>query len=327
MADIHQTADILRRQHKLPDHEDAIATLSRALVDRDGVAVFDASEFNTFVTRISAAGKQVYYKPSAPTAEARGAALITACAAALAGDHVVTGAGTFALGSSRLLVPNNVHLTGAGMNLTRITSTYAISALPNGLGIVSPGQSSQIADLHIEGVAADGVFQAPIGTDGRVVSGIRLERVRMTADTDGIFLQQGATSLVAVDCEINTKYDAIRVDFGGPHAVDLHHCRLTVTGPSATGAKPARVMAIDQGTVRMFGGFMSASLSNNNDNGCIYLFGGNVELHNVRATTIGTGFDLKREGGNLYVTGGSGSGTNGNYTTSGTITYRNAQTS
>lgn len=82
----------------------------------------------------------------------------TALNAASAGSVVVLGPGTWDLGSNYLEIPDNVHLTGAGQDVTVIKSK-CLGTGTQKHGIVAPGTNSVIRDLSIIGYS-------PSGTDG-----------------------------------------------------------------------------------------------------------------------------------------------------------------
>lgn len=153
-----------------------------------------------------------------------------AVAVAASGDLIKVGPGTFTITSLKL--PNDVSITGEGIDVTIITSTANL----NTTGVIlNPGNNSIISNLTVTGNAASGVYQAPIGNNVNVSTGdftnAILYRVKCNADSDGIFSYPLSTSsLTAYNCIFNTKFDAI-TGYAG-FTADCFNCIVNVTGPS-----------------------------------------------------------------------------------------------
>lgn len=82
----------------------------------------------------------------------------TALNAASAGDVVTLGPGTWDLGLNAIDVPDNVHLTGAGLGLTIIKSKCNTGATgTRKRGILAPGTNSVIRDLSVLAYSPSGV--------------------------------------------------------------------------------------------------------------------------------------------------------------------------
>lgn len=82
----------------------------------------------------------------------------TALNKASAGDVVLLGAGTWDLGNTYIEIPDNVHLSGAGQEVTIIKSKR-LSNSTEKHGFCAPGANSVIRDLSL-------IAYSPSGTDG-----------------------------------------------------------------------------------------------------------------------------------------------------------------
>lgn len=250
----------------------------------------------------------------------RGELLREAVSAAVPQDIIYVSPGSFDLGDQNLILPDYVNLDMSSNTL--ITSTRINEP------IVMPGNNSVISGGAIQGVAPEDPFQFPIGVMGVGIAktGIQVIGVRLIADSDGFYFGSTAPcSAILRDCILETKFDGA-VAILAAHTVDLYNCRIVVTGPTATTSPgTARGVFASGATVRMFGGNISVSNGGADVNAGAYTQGaGVIELNDVPiATSNGADpkADLWNTGGTIRVTGGRGSGTNGLYTTSGTITY------
>lgn len=166
-----------------------------------------------------------------------------AITSASAGDVIQLGAGTWALGNAGIVIPDYCTLRGLGMEATFITSTAEDSTAC----IVQPGKYSVCEDLTIKGLD-DSVIQAPFGQYKDQADPAEpsfefatIRRCRLEADSDGIYLRGNSSSkalhceLVAEDCVIQTKWDAVGVLGNGNMRLSLIRPQIWVTGPSAHG--------------------------------------------------------------------------------------------
>jgi hypothetical protein len=267
------------------------------------------------------------YNPASDTDAARGTALLAAVAAASAGETVRLAAGVYDLGTSQLALPDNVDLS-----LDSSAVIQGARDLSNGC-IVRPGANSIIRGGAIVGNAASGVIQAPIGIIGSETgkTGIVVEDIRLAADTDGFYIYHESQNCSAVlwNVSIETKYDAVAVfsGLGGAvHTVAVYNPRIVVAGPSSTGLGISRgVFASYSSTVRVYGGSIDVTNGGVNVNAGAYAASNaTVEVHGVTITTsngASPSADLWNSGGTVRSSGGKGSGTNGAFTVSGSITY------
>lgn len=180
--------------------------------------------------------------------------LKTIIEAAAAGDLVLIGAGTFALGNYYASTPASVKIKCAGEYLTTITSTSYVSTH----AILGLAANVEVEDLSIVGLRTDVALQYPIGfmTDDAAGTGALLRRVRTNALADGLVVMNTTPCGVrAVECRFESKYDCVRVKENASHLVDLEECELVSHGPfDVQGEEVVRGIALTEGTVRMRGG-------------------------------------------------------------------------
>lgn len=279
------------------------------------------------ITITSDAGTVQSYNPASDTDAARGTALLAAVTAATAGQTIQVGAGTFAIGNGRVLLPDDVHLDmDPGTVITGTTNLSTVGTM------VRPGNRSHVRGGKILGTAASGISQGPFGltnvqADTPAIDWV-VENTIMEADSDAFYiLSDEVCTGILINVTLISKYDIIYVsgNNGAPaaHDVKLYNPRGVVAGLSTIANPQGRGTTIAYGaTVRIFGGSLDI-----NDGGTILNAGvavyvdGVLYLHNVAINTSnGTdpNYDLYTNStGQIYVTGGSGSGTDGLYVTNG----------
>lgn len=229
--------------------------------------------------------------------------IAAAVAAGSAGDVIEVGPGTFA-GTASIVLPANVSLNGSGAEVTIITSTVDLGTGP----IIIPGNNSRISNLTIQGTAAAGVFQAPLGsnTGNQVFTNAVVSDVRMIGDTDGIYLQpSGACSLKVFDSTVETNWDAVVVLASS--TVEMYGCEVTSTGPALSGlpqaGKGLQTSGGSGSIIRFYNGKITVNGSVNSNSGAFASGSGIVEVHNTTFDVSGNvPFDLKQNtSGVLYV--------------------------
>lgn len=291
-------------------------------------------------TLMSPNGVALSYGYGAATDVARAAAVVSAVADAISGDLIRLGPGVFDFGvSTRIDLPNGVSLVGAGQMTTKL-----LSNLDKATGVfLSPGDNSYIAEIEIDSLGQ--VLTIPIGainraswTDDKDFSGVIVSNVTFTNEIDAlqIFIDTGGLSNQVYDitfknCKFVGAWDAISVNvttLTPTITIDLFNCEI-YSDASSQAIVAAMGLLCNSGNalVRVYGGSVTifgASVVNHgvksNGPSCA------LEIHDVSIFTSGTSaFDVvQQNSGSLLVAGGHGSGTNGAYTTSGTITRRNA---
>jgi hypothetical protein len=145
----------------------------------------------------------------ATTDVARGTALSRSVSAAVSGDIIEAGRGTFDLGSGRIILPAGAKLRGAGKQATYIISTADLNAAGP---IVTLNDDTIVSDLSVTAPISDGAtYQACFGVINGHCSNARLERVSGTGDSDCFYFQaaNAATiSVTSVDSDYQGKWDA-----------------------------------------------------------------------------------------------------------------------
>jgi hypothetical protein len=272
------------------------------------------------------------------TGKSWGQAFLTpthAASVAVAGDLIIVGPGTFALGATAINLPDHVSIYGAGKYVTFITSTIASDT-----GIVAPGSDSVVQDLNITGIASSGAFQAPIGkANGNTPTYALIRRCSLNADTDGIYFNNtvGGGTIDVVDCDISTKYDTLNASpTFGTITVNFYNVRSSAVGPSggSSGLITRGIVASANSIVNVYGGYSYAS---NSGAGQTILCaaaseGGGLNCYGVRFNTVQSGSattsaDVVNGGGTVTLSDCLGSGTGGAVQTSGTIKLQNTSIS
>ena len=239
----------------------------------------------------------------------------TVIEAALAGDCVLVGPGTFAAGNNGILLPYaNIRICGMGKHITVLTSTVASSSA----AIVNPSSNSEISNLDIVGLNATPNIQYPIGDNAGAFTNATLRNVYLSAPGDGIVLTN-ASSLDAYDLEADSQYDCLNL-VNASAVVNLYNPTFRVRGPFTNGKSRG---IVTQGTVRVYRG----SIDSREGTGTIpkATYGvcttgsGVAELYGVKiytTATAGSVYDLCNLGGTIRAVGCDYDRTK----TSGTIT-------
>jgi len=279
------------------------------------------------ITITSDAGAVQSYNPASDTDAARGTALLAAVTAATAGQTIKVGAGTFAIGNGRVLLPDDVHLDmDPGTVITGSTNLSTVGT------IVRPGNRSHVRGGKILGTAASGISQAPFGLtnvltdpDPPAIDWI-LENTILEADSDAFYvLSDEVCTGILLNPTLISKYDIIYAsgNNGAPaaHDIRIYNPRGVVAGLSTIANPQGRGTTIAYGaTVRIYGGSLDIT-----DGGTILNAGvavyvdGTLHLHDVAIRTsngANPNYDLYTNGtGAIVVSGGTGSDTGGRYLT------------
>jgi hypothetical protein len=234
-----------------------------------------------------------------------------ATSAAAAFTAIVVGPGVYDEGTHTLTVPTDGALIGAGRDNTTIQAQTVSTGLAG--VIVKPSTRCKITDLTIQGNAASGVSQVPLGVESfdPGFTNARFERLRVIADADGIYVSGSVCSFVAEDVQIDTNYDCFA--FFSPVTCTLRRVSARALGPSGVSSGV---------TARALNNQSASSVINAYD--CSFLA--------QDATTTTTGIENAAGGtirlfGNTSVRASSGSGTvkdivsGNNVTAAGSVVY------
>jgi len=228
-----------------------------------------------------------------------------AAGVASAGDVIVLGPGTFALGNAHLTLPAGVMLAGAGIDRTIITSTQVNTA------IVVVTTNCTVQDLTVQGTATPGagVYQFPIGDNLVDAPGVVIRRVRTISDTDGLYFQAANSLARCYDSYLSSNWDCIFAANGA--TVELFRTLLKTTGPnSASPLSNGTVQAVSGATVRLWDCAIVSISSNSSPSRSTYgvrtdSIGsslGTAELYrcSVMVNVVdGTIYDLRMDGGTV----------------------------
>ncbi len=187
-------------------------------------------------------------------------AAVTAAAAAGGTVAILIGPGTFTENGG-IQLPDNVHLYGSGLEVTKIQSSLSFSSSK---AILAPGNNSIIADLSVLGTVSGGAtFQAPFGALAlnSVSDNVRVQRCKfgftVPGGSDGIYANRaGLGTWRFYNCIISTGYDCVTLINGG--VVELYNCTLTSDGSHSNGIAQG-ISVTNVGAVRMVGGSITVS--------------------------------------------------------------------
>lgn len=182
--------------------------------------------------------------------ETAGPGVKTVIEAAAAGDTVLIGAGTFALGANYVQNPARVTVRGAGVDVTTITSTLLLA---NGT-IWVPSDNGEVSDLTIKGAlegaanAYQGIFGGETGqpawtnTIGRRLRLIGAADVlRITREEacstifeqcilesmfDNVLVSKALTKVLMIDCRISSRRFDTRLSGGSCNGLNVSNGRV-----------------------------------------------------------------------------------------------------
>jgi hypothetical protein len=198
-----------------------------------------------------------------------GTNLATANSGAVSGDVIKPAAGTFDLGTARLVLAAGVNLVGAGKLLTIIKGSTVLTGSASAGCMVVPGSGSVVSDLTIWASIDNSVtftYQAPFGVQNKapmsqpIFSSAELRRVKLIGGSDGVFLSANNGSAACVlrvyDCEIVTTWDAHNQINSIPTGTwnvftEYFRTKFTVTGPNTDTTHTYRGISTFSGTVRL----------------------------------------------------------------------------
>ena len=277
------------------------------------------------------------FPPASDTDQDRGTALRAAMAAAQDFDEIILGPYTFAMGDlEHIEFPDRLTVTGAGKELTKISSSCPQGN--DGAATFTLNNESVIQDLWLEGSLHNGAYQPLVGMQGGPTENVTayLRRVKITGDSDGIFIWTGQTyqyTIYGYDIDINTRYDAIAVLGSGLNSqtVKLYNSTITVSQPSSIPAHISNGVNARSGFV----GLYNCTVNVTGDQNSLQTVGvwtwnqGSAEVVNCtfNVTSLnGLRCDFfMQDSTDITVVGGTGSGEAGAYTSvPGTEIYSTA---
>jgi hypothetical protein len=284
-------------------------------------------------------GRYIPYGIGASTDSARGDALETVVAAAVAGDVIHLGPGTFDIGTSQLNMPHDVSMFGAGMLATVIKGSR--TSTTDGV-IISAGNNGEFAYFTADtrgnrSSKAFGAIDNSTATD-KAFTDVFIHHVRFLNQIDAIHFVIGPTGATASQVVSMTVADCHHLGAWDFYASTMFNSGWTITTTlrdiqavsdgTLYGESVSRPIGVScsSGThvVNIQGGSYTVS-GGTIDNHGIFATGAGASIYasNVTISTSGTGaYDLyQASSATLSVVGGKGSGTGGTFTTNGTITY------
>jgi hypothetical protein len=262
-------------------------------------------------------GTATRFQPTANTDAARGTKLLAAVATLVAGDALYTGAGTFDIGTSVIIMPaGNIAFHGAGKTATLIDCSSS-----NGRPAFVPGTDTYAADFTVRAVNAPFGFVSNIGQTVAVRSTFERVKAWGVPAVDGWLLvnQSTAFSITLIDCEAETTYDCVATS-AGPGAATVTVIRPDFRAVSTTSGLVRCVAAGSSTAMEVRGGSLYAE-SDGVSGAAVYANGSDalISLHGVKTRVVGSGLtDIYANGADVKVYGGSGSGANGAFLTDAT---------
>ena len=203
--------------------------------------------------------------------------------AASPGDVVKLAGGTF-VENAGIVIPDGVHLQGAGLGVTVIESSVTTEGGAGKSIIVGEaGSTFTISDLSVVGtLAIGGQHQACFGCDdvSEAFTAVTLRNVRMRAESDCIHTTANCGDLTAYDCRFESSFDVISWGFSGtPGHLKLFNCELVSSGGNAWNSTGHALYA---GQVTMYGGLLSVHDTNQEGYGLVLnAFGDEIYFHGV----------------------------------------------
>lgn len=224
-----------------------------------------------------------------------------------------------------------VHLIGAGMNTSSITSTAILTAAGKGC-IIKPGNDSVTGDFQIIAGGANSAFQGLWGmfsnVAGTIVQPPFLNAIaynlKLTGFSDAFFVRDQTQNLsgafcsfTAYNCTATSTFDTHNVFLAPGYFVNLFNCSLLPAGPSAAaGGSNNVVRAISTlafGSVNAYNCILHASGSTQHNYGAVTQTNDAfINLFNCTLLTSASGggdaYDIN---GNVNYSNCTGSGTGG----------------
>lgn len=236
---------------------------------------------------------------SGTNATERANALSNALRVAQSGDIVQLSPGLFMSGNKSFNIPRGVTLQGSGGERTILSKT-TYSADQTNRPVVFMHVETALKDLCvsnsapiIESVQGDIAISHSGGIGGEIL----LQRVKVYADTDGIYPLLSGIHLQIVDCDFIVKYDALNIgsDVDGG-SCDVYNSRITAVGNSQFGLYARGVVAADGGVVRIYNSVITAIGVNataetaalaTSDTGRMEIYNSTIIYSNNNATAYG----------------------------------------
>lgn len=270
------------------------------------------------------AGNRAVYPPSADTDAARGTALIAAVAAAAAGDSIYLGPGAYNIGTTQLVLPAGSSLIGQGFGTTSIVADKRTNNLKVATGVTIQGVKISVLS------PSSSSGHSLIGNESAAYSNVTIRDCHLIGEQD-IFNGYGEfnnTSIRLVGCILESKFDVFNHTPGTGNTIDIDSCWVIADGTGNPDGSAALSGLVTRAgcTMNVRNSRIEVRLAGPGWSGTgITANGGTANVTDCWISTE-TGstspYDLYQAGGGtLNVTGGRGSGTNGAYTSTGTITH------
>lgn len=270
------------------------------------------------------AGTLTGYEPSADTDAARGTSLIAAVAAMAAGDTLYIGPGTYDIGTTQLVLPAGSSLIGQGWATTIIDGDKRTNNIKVATGCTIQG----IKVIVVTPSSSSG--HSIIGNESAAYSNVTIRDCHLVGEQDifNSFGQYNNTSIRLVGCLLESKFDIFNHQPGTGNSIEIDSCWVTADGatnPDGSAGLAGLVTATGC-TLTARNTRVNVGLTPSGGAGSgIVASGGTANVIDCWVTTVTgspAGYDLYQAGSAVInVTGGRGSGSNGAFTTTGTITH------
>lgn len=303
----------------------------------------DVPKADVLLTRTAAGIPHVRaFNATANTAAARGVALRAAVAASTSGDALEMGPGIFNIDGTqaKLEVPVGVQLSGQGIDVTTIQSAWTSAQIADD-ATLSVNSGVKLRDFTFHNTNSSG-YALSIGrvSDATLVVGCVLQRIKIYAPNspDCFYHWQDAngSSYYLYDCQMYSGWDCIAMpDSDAGDTLYAENCYFESTGTNWSGPpNGTQGCIVSVNTAMEFKGCrfkVRADASGNTSTYGIAFINSAIKLtdchFDVSAADGAVIADLARTAGGTgtcETSGGSGSGTNGAYTTSNLTPTRKA---
>lgn len=298
----------------------AWSTITSTPTTLAGYGITDGASGNFAVVVQNDNGTRTTYLPTADTDAARGTALITAVAAALAGDVILVGPGNYETGTTQLVLPTGSSLIGYGWGTSIITGQKRVNNIKLATGVTIQGLKIVVV------TPSSSSGHSILGNESAAYTNATIRDCHLVGEQD-IFNDWGAfgsTSIRVVNSILESKSDVFNHGAGTGNTVEIQGC--TVLADGATNPDPSAGLAGLAATtgvtlnVRSTRVIMGNAGAGGAGSAIITTGTGVANVQDCWISVNSGGYDLYASAGTINVSGGRGSGTNGAYLTSGTIT-------
>jgi len=300
----------------------AWSTLTGTPTTLAGYGIVDADSGAVGVIVQNDAGTKGTYTPASDSNAARGTALINAVAAAVAGDAIIVSPGTYEITTTQLVIPAGASLIGYGWQTTKIVGEKRTNN-------IKVANNVTIQGLNVTTVTpSNSSGHSIIGNESAAYTGVVIRDCYLEGEQD-IFNgwgQYNNTDIRLVNCILVSKFDIFNHSPGTGNTITIEGCTILADGDgnpdSSAGLSGLVTHTGVTMNVRNTRIIMGEAAAGGAGPAIVGVGSGVANIQDCWLTVEAGGYDLQQTSSStINVTGGRGSGTNGAYSTSGTITH------